>query len=244
MRKEIDTLYDPSTDIEAYFEQIEDAVEFAAAGNSLFSMTHIVTKAFIQMFSTGLYKDKCKAGNRLPNVSRDWVTFKLIFTAVARELREMQALSGDTGYVNSVQQDIMDQIVLVLTNLTNSTAEDRVTISNVATANHTLTQNLAHTTVALALMQTILNTIETQLGINASNGNGGNGNGGNGNSGRERVPRNNNRNNEYYCFSHERTRRDDHTSGTCNNPVNGNIATATLNNRQGGSNRYCGNSGE
>ena len=52
----------------------------------------------------------------------------------------MQALSGNKGYINSVQQAIMDQTALVLTNLANSTAKDRVTISNVATANHTLTQ--------------------------------------------------------------------------------------------------------
>ena len=268
-KRKMDTPYDPSTDIESYFEQIEDAVEFAAAGSSPFPTTQIVTKAFIQMFSTGLYKDEYKAWNRLPNVSRDWVTFKLILTAEAREIREMQTLSGNTGYVNSVQQDIMDQTALVLTNLANSTAEDRVTISNVATANNILTQQLARTTEALALMQTRLNTIETQLGINADNDNGGNinggngnggkgngrngnggngngrnGNGGNGNGGHECVPRKNNRNNESYCFSHARTRRDGHTSGTCNNPVNGHITTATLNNRQGGSTRYCGNAGE
>ena len=182
-------------------------------------------------------------------VLRDWVTLNLIFTVIAREICEMQVLSGNTGYVNSVQQDIMDQTALVLTNLANSTAEDRVTISNIAAANHTLTQQLARTTEALALIQTRLNTIETQLGINADNGNGGNGNGGNGNGehgngGRERVPRNNNRNNEYYCFSHGCTRRYHHTSGTCNNPVYVHFATTTLNNIQGGINFYWVNSGE
>ena len=65
----------------------------------------------------------------------------------------MQTLSGNTGYANSVQQDIMDQTAFVLTNLANSTDKDRVTISNVATDNHTLTQKLSRTTEALALMQ-------------------------------------------------------------------------------------------
>ena len=146
--KKMNVPYDPSTDIESYFEQIEDAVEFAAAENSPFSTIQIVTKAFIQMFSTGLYIDKCKACNRLPVVSCDWVTFKLIFAAAARELHEMQALSGNTGYVNNVQQDTTNQTSLVLTNLAKSTTEDRVTVYNVTTANHILTQQLARTTDA------------------------------------------------------------------------------------------------
>ena len=125
------------------------------------------------MFSTGLHKDKCRASNRLPVVSRDWVTFKLIFTTVARELRKTQVLSGNTGYVNSVQQDVMDQTALVFTNLTNSTAKDKATVSSVAMANHTLAQQLARTTKVLLLIQTRLKAIKTQLGMSDGNGNGG-----------------------------------------------------------------------
>ena len=85
--RRMDIPFDQSGAIERYFDQIEDAVEFAEAGASPFTMVQITTKAFIQMFSTGLFKDKCKTWNRLPPVSRDWATFKLIFTAVARELQ-------------------------------------------------------------------------------------------------------------------------------------------------------------
>ena len=50
----MDTPFDPSDAIETYFDQVEDAIEFAEVGNSPFTTTQIVTKAFIQMFSTGL----------------------------------------------------------------------------------------------------------------------------------------------------------------------------------------------
>ena len=56
--KRMDASYDHSIAIELYFDQIEDAVEFAEAGNSPFSATQITTKAFIQMFSIGLYNYK------------------------------------------------------------------------------------------------------------------------------------------------------------------------------------------
>ena len=84
--RRMDVPFDQAGAIETYFDQIEDAVEFAEAGASPFTMVQIITKAFIQMFSTGLFKDECKAWNRFPPVSRDWATFKLIFTAAAREL--------------------------------------------------------------------------------------------------------------------------------------------------------------
>ena len=115
--KRTDTPYDPSIAIEAYFEQIESAIEFAEAGNCGFTNTQITTKAFINMFSTGLCKDECKAWNRLIPLSCIWPTFKLIFTAAARELREMQALVVNTRYVNNVQQNIMEQTALALSTL-------------------------------------------------------------------------------------------------------------------------------
>ena len=73
-KRRMDIPFDQSGAIETYFDQIEDAVEFAEAGASPFTMVQITTKAFIQMFATGLFKDKCKAWNRLPPVSRDWPT--------------------------------------------------------------------------------------------------------------------------------------------------------------------------
>ena len=84
--RRMDLPFDQSGAIEKYFNQIKDAVEFAESGASPFTMVQITTKAFIQMFSTGLFKDECKAWNRLPPVLHDWATFKLIFTAAAREL--------------------------------------------------------------------------------------------------------------------------------------------------------------
>ena len=52
--KRMDKPYDPSEAIETYFDQVGDAVEFAEVGNCPFTHTQIVTKAFIQMFPTGL----------------------------------------------------------------------------------------------------------------------------------------------------------------------------------------------
>ena len=106
--KRMDKPYDPSEAIELYFDQIEEAVEFAEAGHSPFTITQIVTKAFIQMFTTGLYKDECRDWNKLPVPARTWPAFKTIFLAANKEIREMQALTGNHGYANNVTQDLFE----------------------------------------------------------------------------------------------------------------------------------------
>ena len=228
----MDTAYDPSVAIEAYFEQIESAVEFAEAGNCAFTTTQITTKAFIQMFSTGLYKDECKAWNRLVPLSRTWPTFKLLFTAAARELREMQALTGSTGYANNVEetQELMEQTATALSTLAQARIEGRDAVVNVVTVNTNLTTQMTNVLAKLTAIQNRLTALEIGNPVPTPSANP-----------TVRRDRSSNANNKSYCHTHGRTRRNDHTSATCNNPAEGHIATATLHNRQGGSNLYCGN---
>lgn len=87
--KKMGKLYDPSETIETFFDLIEDAVEFAKAGNSSFTSTHIVTKAFIQMIASGLYKDKCRRWNQLLVHARTFLVFKAIFLTINKEIREI-----------------------------------------------------------------------------------------------------------------------------------------------------------
>ena len=151
--KQMDTPYDPSGAIEPYFDQIETAVEFAEAGNTPFTTTQITTKAFIQMFQTGLYNEECRAWNRLVTLSRTWPTFKLIFTAAARELREIQALTGNTGYVNNVQQDLMEQTAMALSTLALASQTDRENVANVVTVDSTITTQLNRAIATLTTIQ-------------------------------------------------------------------------------------------
>ena len=150
----MDTPFDQSGAIETYFDQIKYAVEFTEAGASPFTIVQITTKAFIQMFTTGIFKDECKAWNRLPPVARDGATFKLIFTAAARELREMQAMSGTAGCANSVTADLMTQTSEALTTLAQASAHERIAVANVATNNTTTLEQLAKALSALAKIQT------------------------------------------------------------------------------------------
>ena len=204
-------------------------------------MVQITTNAFIQMISTGLFKDECKAWNRLPPVSRDWATFKLIFTAAARELQEMQAMTGTAGYPNSVTADLMTQTSEALTTLAQASAHNRIAVANVTTNNATILEQLAKALSALTTIQTRVTLIEGRIGNASGGGNSGTNNSNGGATSTNRNPRRTNRNqdNESYCHTHGRTRRDDQTSSTCNHPADGHVTTATLSDKKGGNTRYC-----
>ena len=154
----------------------------------------------------------------------------------------MQAMSGTAGYAKSVTADLMTQTSEALTTLAQAIAHDRIAVANVATNNTTILEQLAKSLSALATIQTLVTLLEGRLvgadsGCNSGNNNGGNG----GTNGTNRNPRRTNRNqdNESYCHTHGRTRRDDHTSATCNHPVDGHVTNATLGDKKGGSTRYC-----
>ena len=175
----MDIPFDQSGAIKTYFDQIKDAVKFAEAGASPFTMVKITSKAFIKMFTTGIFKDKCKAWNGLPAVSRDWATLKLIFTAAARELREMQAMIGTAGYANSVTANLMTQTSEALTTIAQTSAHDRIAVANVGTNNTTILKQLAKALSALATIQTRVTLLEGRLGGANGGGNSGNNTSGN-----------------------------------------------------------------
>ena len=154
----------------------------------------------------------------------------------------MQAMSGTAGYANSVTADLMTQTSEALITLSQASAHNRIAVANVETNNNTILEQLAKALSSLVTIQTRVTLLEGRLGGANSGGTSGNNNGGNGGAnGTNRNLRRTNRNqdNESYFHTHGRTRRDDHTSATCNHPSNGHVTTATLGNKKGGSTRYC-----
>ena len=243
--KRMDKPYDQSEAIEIYFDQVEDAVEFAEAGNSPFTNTQIVTKAFIQMFATGLYKDECRAWNQLLVPARVWPAFKAIFLAANKEIREMQALTGSVGTAGNVTQDLMEQTSQALSAIATSTATQAEDVANVVVSTTNVEEQLQLTMHQMNGLNVRLTAVENfnswSTGTGAGRGNHrGRGQPGRGASGGRGRGRGGGNNDESYCHTHGRTRRPDHTSPTCLNPTEGHISTATLHNREGGGNRFCG----
>ena len=222
--KQTDKPYNPSEAMETYFDQIEDTVKFAEAGNSPFTNTQIVTKAFIQMFATGLYKDEYRAWNQLLVPARTCQAFKTIFLAANKEVREMQALAGNIIFSNNVTQGLFEQTARPLSTIVKTIATYQEAVANVATNTASIATQLQDTINAMNNIRARLNEIKS----NAHNANGNSGcictlGGGS--------------INQLYCNTHGRTRCPDHTRKTCRNKAEGHVSTTTLHNRQSGSSR-------
>ena len=91
--------YDSTQPIEVLFQQIEEAQEFAEAGEAAYSQATLLNTAYILLFKTGQYKDACREWNRKPTANKTWANLKIDFTEANAELREFQNLQQSTqGY--------------------------------------------------------------------------------------------------------------------------------------------------
>ena len=57
--------------------------------------------------------------------------------------------------------------------------------------------------------------------------------------GKEGTSRKRNNNNKSHCWTHDRTRKNNHISSSCNNKRTGHEDDATFSTRKGGSDKYC-----
>ena len=226
--------YDPAQPIEVLFDQIETAMEYADSAGTPYTDTQTVTTAYLLIFRTGLYKDACKEWNRRPLAEKTWQNFKMDFTAAHREILHFQQANHQAGFhppglannaeiINTYHQETTEAIHA----LAQATNSDRQAVANLTQANATLSSQVSE-------LRSLFSTLDTKLNRILSNS------GRNNNANNDRDSSSARRNaNTSYCWTHGRTRTDNHTSENCRNPSEGHIRNATLNNRQGGSSRFC-----
>ena len=137
----------------------------------------------------------------------------------------MQSLTGSTGLAGNVTQELMEQTSDALTAIATSTATQAEEVANVVVTTTNIQQEIRNVLLQLQSMQARLTAVENFTrwnegagggytapgGRGAGRGAGRDGGRGRGQGGRGRG----NHHNESYCHTHGRTRRDDHTSATC-----------------------------
>ena len=139
----------------------------------------------------------------------------------------------------------MEQTSQALSAIATSTATQAEDVANVVVTTTNIEEQLRLAMHQMNGIHVRLTAVENfnswSTGTGAGRGNHrGRGQPGRGASGDRGRGRGGGNNDESYCHTHGRTRRPDHTSPTCLNPTEGHISTATLHNREGGSNRFCG----
>jgi hypothetical protein len=96
--KQMKADYDANQPIELFFDQIEVAVDFAAAGDCPYTPTQVTVIAYQLVFKMGLFHDECKLRKRRIAADKNWAGFKTVFSLAHQELRESQLTSSNTGF--------------------------------------------------------------------------------------------------------------------------------------------------
>ena len=146
--------YDPSRPIEVLFDQIEDAIDYAAAGKAAFTTQQIVNTAYNLVYDTGVFVDECKVWRKKEQANQTWAEFQRLFTEAHQDLQESRATSRSTGYANNVTQD--STALEALTQLANAATADR-------TAMATLTAQVQHLQEENSKLQTKLVVVLEKL---------------------------------------------------------------------------------
>ena len=220
--------YDVTAPIETLWEQIEDAIEYAAAGNAPYSTPQVLNIAYDIIYKTGMFRDECKEWRRTAMHLKTWPAFKTLVGTAHRDLRRSQT-TGSYGYstANMVQNDKAHEL---LEQIAAATLEDRNTVENLETANATMAEKFN----VLDAVQEKLKDLEAQVkalkkeldkkqnkkGNNNTNNNSNN----NAKTGKRTLK---------YCWSCGVNRT--HDSSGCTNKVEGHQNDATASNMMGSS---------
>lgn len=211
------TPWNPSTPFEMLIDQIDEAQEFADAGNQAFSAAQILNCAYTLVFNTGLFFDDCKAWNNKQDADKTWTNFKKHFAEAHRTLKLQQRTSQQAGFhganaaYGSFQptptSKFLDDTTEALANLATASAADRQAFT-------TLTNTIADLTKQLKAKDDEISKLKS---INSA-----------------QYPRRQ-RNNNNYCWTHGFLVGKKHTSESCNTPAAGHQKDATARDNKGGS---------
>ena len=201
--------WDPNQAIETLIDQVEDAVDYAAAGKAPHAATQIVNAAHNLVFETGMHNDYCKDWRKKDDADKTWAEFKMFFTKANQDLRDSGVTARSAGYqannVSQAQTDVQDtpqevQALEAIANLATASTENRESIATLTATNAALVKELV------------------ELRLEAKNL-------------RATLSRRNKFSN--YCWSCGMNC--DHTSRACQNKKEGHKVQATLRNMLGGS---------
>ena len=82
--------FDVSLPIETLYDQIEDVVELADAGQTPYIAPQVVAIAYSLAFTTGQLTEACRDWKRTTATHKTWANFKMDFGLAFQELRESQ----------------------------------------------------------------------------------------------------------------------------------------------------------
>jgi hypothetical protein len=155
---------DVNQPIEVFYKQIEDAMEFAAAGQTPYSPEQIVSIAYQGIFRTGIFADDCKIWKRRAPGYKTWEQFKLDFRVAYKEYNEgLEIAPHAAGFHAEEHVAPHGNTIDAIANLATATAADRTAVANLTDTNALLTRSLAKSNEKLIAALTQVTALTKQV---------------------------------------------------------------------------------
>jgi hypothetical protein len=219
--------YDVNLPIETLFRQVENAVDYAAAGGTPYSPAQVLTIAYQIIFQTGIFADDCREWKRRDAAYKTWPQFKTDFTRAHQEYRESQVTTpGASGFLADENSSLSDQqeTIDAIANLATATAADRTAVANLTTTVSDLTTALAKSNSKLVSALERITALTQQLSTSKTGSHRSNG----------RLPASaDSSGRSHYCWTCGY--RSPHSSWNCESPGEGHQKRATRANTMSGS---------
>jgi hypothetical protein len=205
---------------QSIIQQIDEAVDYAIAGETPYTSEQIVTNAYNLVYNTGMFPESCREWRRRTAAAKTYDNFKAEFSLAHQDLRNLKTTSQGAGYqANSVTESFCADTQESISHLASAASSDRSTIQAILDANKVLMEQLSTLTKELSNLRDTVH----------KNGSPTNNNNNKDGTGKKRYKNTN------YCWTHGFDCHDSHNSATCKNPKEGHQKDATKNNTMNGS---------
>ena len=141
--------YDSNEPFATLIDQVENAVDYASAGDTSYTLAQVVGIAFQLVLQTGIFND-CKLWRIQPADVKTWTHFKEFFASAHQEWLELQTTtagavfqSGNHAY-QSANYVYQNEMVEAIANLATATASDHASVAALTATNSTLTADCMH----------------------------------------------------------------------------------------------------
>jgi hypothetical protein len=152
--------------IKTLFQQIENTIDYASAGNTPYTPAQVLTIAYQILFQTGLFADNCRDWKRQPDAYETWPQFKINFTQAHQEYRKSQVtMPCAAGFLadESAPTDSQQETIDAIANLATATAADRTAVANLTTTVTDLTTALGKSNTKLVTALERITVLTQQL---------------------------------------------------------------------------------
>ena len=136
------TPYDANHTIEKLTDRVENAVEYAAAGQTMYTPKQVVAIAYQLVFQTGLFLGDCKIWRRKDPADKTWTAFKVLFATSHQEWRESQVTTAGADFQTANSTLYHQDTFEVIANLAPVMASDRAAVADIFAKNSTLATEL------------------------------------------------------------------------------------------------------